>query len=234
VRVPPPPRARRARRKETIDDLIEGWTTSGPDYFEKGYLRARGLGRWIERGRVTAEMIVELLLLTLEEYEDAAADPVGDRASERYRMIEILHRRQRTRGLTGAEASLLHDMTELERRASQRPPPALEAYTDERLRVYEAEDEETRSEWQVIRERHAPTLADVSRELTESLYSTKRLHLGKGFPVIELGEQARLRAHAQKLRRELGERFLDPASTMEYRAARVRKWNQLRRASADS
>ena len=117
VPVPPPPRARRARRKETIDELIQGWT-HGLDYIERRYLDDMGYGRWIARGRVTAEMLVELLLLTLEEYEDVAADPVADRATERWRMIEILQRR-RAQGLTEEDAALLHDLEQLD--TSNRP-----------------------------------------------------------------------------------------------------------------
>jgi hypothetical protein len=227
--VPPPsPRARRARRKETIDDLIEGWTTLGLDYFEERYLEEKGYGRWIARRRLTAEMLVELLLLTLEEYEDAAADPVADRATERWRMIEVL-RRRRVQGLTDDAAGLLHDLEQLDHRAARRPSPLLQARTTARLRVYEPDDDETARGWAEIRRRHAPVLQGVLREITESVYSTEKMTLGagKGAAVFEVGEQARLRVEAERLSRELGARFLNPASSMEYRAARVRKWLQL-------
>ena len=226
VPVPPPPRARRARRKETIDELIQGWT-HGLDYIERRYLDDMGYGRWIARGRVTAEMLVELLLLTLEEYEDVAADPVADRATERWRMIEILQRR-RAQGLTEEDAALLHDLEQLDRRTA-RDAPVLHARSAAGVRVYEPDDEETAREWAEIRRRHAPALKSVLREITESVYSTEKMTLGEGngAMVLELGEQARLRTQAEQLRRQLGARFIHPASSMEYRAARVRKWRQL-------
>jgi hypothetical protein len=224
--VPPPPRARRARRKDAIDELIEGWR-HGLDYMERRYLDDMGYGRWIARGRVTAEMLVELLLLTLDEYEDAAADPVADRATERWRMIEIL-RRRRAQGLTEEEAALLRNLEQLDRRTA-RNGPLLHARTTARVRVYEPDDQETAREWAEIRRRHAPVLESVLREVTESVYSTEKMTLGEGYgaAVIELGEQARLRTQAAQLRRQLGSRFIYPTSSMEYRAARVRKWIQL-------
>jgi hypothetical protein len=142
-------------------------------------------------------------------------------------MIEAL-RRGRIRGLTDEEAALLHDLEQLDHRAAGHSPP-LHARTTARLRVYEPDDDAIAREWAEIRSRHAPTLANVLREITESLYSTEKVTLGagKGATVFELGEQARLRRQAEQLRRELGVRFLNPASSIEYRAARVRKWIQL-------
>jgi hypothetical protein len=229
VPVPPPPRKRRARRKETIDALLEAWESAGLDPFEADYLTHLGYGRWVARGRTTAEMLVELLLLTMDAYDDDAADPVADRATERWRMIEILQWR-RVQGHSEAEQSLLDELTSLDRRAADRRAPAMKARSDDRLRTYEREDDQTLSEWDEIRERYPGLVRDLLRQVTESVYSKETIRLdGARARVVELGEQARLRSAADELRKELGERFLAPSATMEYRAARVRKWIELRR-----
>jgi hypothetical protein len=217
----------RAPRRPVIFGLIRDWHTNGVNSWERAHLEAAGYGRWLARGRLTDGMIVELLLDRLATLDYLAADHGRDPRDDRAREIGVLMRWRATEvpaGLDRAEIDACLEMLQrLDRGAAKRF-----ARTG---RLDGSEDGITQLGTRLIEERFPAVITATRNAVTAARTSTDALDIGPR--VLLLGERPSLAADAQALRQELGERFLDPRFSPEYRAARVRKWRQFAlRASA--
>ncbi len=118
---------RRASRKPHVYALLRRWDTDGLDGIERLVLQDPGnYDRWLARDRITAEMAAHLLLFELESRKDAASDPVGNPATERARLVEILFHQRAAQGLTASEKQFLRELQRFQHWAAKRPPPILE------------------------------------------------------------------------------------------------------------
>jgi hypothetical protein len=160
-------------------------------------------------------MCAEALLFRLDFYEFMADDPIRDPESERRRLHQLLIAK-RSMGLTAAEEALLDDLDRLS-----------EADADLQARI-----------WSGLRPKHREAIDRVAGLLDRATYMEssrpKAIRVGEGrrSARIPASGQDDWAMRANALRAELGSRFLDPTASMEYRAARVRKWRQLERRSA--
>jgi hypothetical protein len=208
----------RAPRREVVFGLIRGWNEHGPDAPEVEHLDSCGFARWLERGRLTDGMIAELLLDRLATLDYLAADHGRDPRDDRAREIEVLMRWLATGVPDGIDRSQVADCLEALRLLDHADGAR---HDNKRAETIE---KATRA----IAKRFPAVIATARNTVTAARTTTRVLVLDdEAKTTLLLGERARLLVEADALRAELGERFLDPHSSPEYRAARVRKWRQL-------
>jgi hypothetical protein len=227
---PPIPSRRRATRKPLVYALLRRWNEpalAGIDYFEYEHLKSLGYGRWLRRGRLTAEMIADLLFHELDCRRYFAANIALGGSEERDRIAVII--RGRGDAITDEERACLETIESLQRRSAKRRPQAITAYTDEDEAVYVPEHPDTWREWNTIRTTYRSVIDEALTLLFDSIESNELRRLGEGprSPRFHLGERARELSYANQLGRELGPGFLDPNASSSHRAACVRKWKQL-------
>jgi hypothetical protein len=226
--VSPSANNRRAARRPQIYALLRRWHEFRLLRQER-FLLLPHHERWLEKGRVTAEMAAELLVARVAELARDAGDPLGDPSSERERMIQILKRRvSLPPPLSAQERDLLDALEDLQVFARHYPPPMLIYRGRDGLSLYE-ESEPVRERFRALRIDHRRALDGVISSLAESVESetTVRLHRRGAGAVVSLGERKRAEQRLQEFRLELGERFLDSSTPVASRAASVRKWRQL-------
>jgi hypothetical protein len=190
--------------------MLRRWDEDGLSWPEAWYLQQRGYERWVRSDRVTAEMAVELLLRELELLEQRAATPaISSPEDERHWLQQILLGKRLT-GLDPEEEALLEELSSLDTLSP----------TQQQRR------------WQSVRHDHLPALSRLFKPLDDhtTRRGVTRFGRGRNSIVVANSEEADRHHRAERLRRELGPRILDPQATMSYRAARVRKWRQLERA----
>jgi hypothetical protein len=208
----------------------------GLDPFEWAHLERLGYARWLERGRLTDGMTVDLIFHTLDNLHYFARERPVHRADLRARVIQALQRRRirparegQPSGLTDDEQRLEAALIRLEEVTNYRGGPHFTVDPGRGTIRPSPEADDVNAAWAAIRERWQELTTELIDEVTTQVTSERTLRLGedRNAPVIRLGDQARYAAEASALCRELGEPFLSLTTTSRCRAASVRKWKQL-------
>jgi hypothetical protein len=207
----------RAPRRPIIFGLIRGWYRFGLDRWEREHLESCGFGRWVKRDRLTDGMIAELLLDRLATLDYLAAGHGRDLRDDRAREIEVMMRWLAIGvpdGIDRAQvAGCLEALQLLDHADGTR-------HGHERAKLI-------KKATQAIAKQFPTVITAARNAVTASRTTTRVLVLEDPKKTrLLLGEQARLMAEAEPLRLELGQRFLDPRASPEYRAVRARKWRQ--------
>jgi hypothetical protein len=222
---------RRATRKPLLYPELRRWfqpSLTGLARDEIAFLELLGYERWLERGRVTAEMAVALIDDALLYVEAIAEDRLRHPADERKHMIIVLQAMTATSYRDDESAlRLLDALVQLDIHVTRNGGPR---FTLDRDGVWKpvSEQEEVATFWREIQaaREYRPLITRLRNQMAAELSSERKLELGNGHSII-LGERPRHQQVLDQLRRELGERYLAPRASLAYRCARVRKWKQL-------
>jgi len=197
-----------------------------PDEIE--YLALLGYGRWLERGRLTAEMVVALIDDALVYLAAIAEDRARHPAVERRHMIIVLSAMTATSHRDDENAlRLLDALVRLDVHVTKSRGPRYKVDKSGRL-MPAAEPRRIAAAWSAIQEAREfePLITRLRNQIANELSSKRELELGGGRSVT-LGERPRHLQILDQLQRELGRRYLAPNASLAYRCERVRKWKQL-------
>jgi hypothetical protein len=233
----PQQRTSRATRKSVLYGYLRRWYEPGLglDPFEWLELERQGFGRWLVRDRLTADMVVALILYTLDVLDGDAEDRLIHPAQEREQMMELL--RMRVHSPTGDQPAELRDeerrclaaLEKLDKIVVDHGGPIFRIRDEDGTVEPAPEPERIANAWRATRSRFRSTIDSLGGQVATARDTTEKLRLGprRRDPVIHLGDRAAARAKALRLRADVGPRFLDPEAMPSYRAACVRKWKQL-------
>src|SRR5436190_9659552 len=124
---PPTPRKRRRARKPLLYAEMRRWSEpalAGLSTDEGAHLRQLGYGRWLEKNKLTAPMIVALIDRNLLFLEAFAEERPRHPADERARMIDLLNMMVATRHHDDEDAKqYLETLRRLDRIVADRGGP---------------------------------------------------------------------------------------------------------------
>jgi hypothetical protein len=219
---------RRATRKPLLYAELRRWYQPGLRGLaadEIRYLELLGYGRWLQRGRLTAEMVVVLIDDALLYLEEIAEDQISHPAAERRRMILVLLAMTATSHREDEDAlRLLDALVRLDEHVTRTGGTR---YISGDGGTWKAarEPRPIAQVWRAIQRRYPNLITWVRNQVVNEHSSERTLALGNGRTII-LGEQPRHDQLRRQLRAELGPRYLAANATLEYRCARVRKWKE--------
>jgi hypothetical protein len=193
---------------------------------EVDHLTDLGYGRWLEKKKLTAPMIVALIehsLLFLEAFaEERARHP----ADERARMIDLLNMMVATSHSDDEDAKqYLKALRRLDRIVAERGGPH---YTldSEGLLAPMPEPKDVAQTWKAVQQRFPALTTQLRNQITKQNTTERSIQLADDNTIV-LGTKPRYEPVLQQFRVELGETYLKPTTTLHARAAQVRKWKEL-------